>query len=331
METPNTDPQKPLSVPSAAPTSTPSPASEVQPVSLTTSIADTPAHPVMPPAAGIPPAQPEVKNNRSVMWIISGLVVLLLMGLSGAFFLFNTQLKKQNVQQVIPGPTAIPMAPVKTLIIGTDATYPPMEYKDDTGNLVGYDIDLGNQIAAELGGKAEIHNIPWDNVFTALEQKKVDVIISSVTINDERKKQYLFSSPYINAGQVILTKKENTTILAPTDLKDKKVGVQKETTSETEAVKYTDPKLVTAFADYDEAAKALIAGKVDAVIIDLTAGKGIVDKFKALKLSSDPFTNEFYGVVLRKDEKVMQTRINQAISTLHEKGILDDIKQKWFQ
>jgi polar amino acid transport system substrate-binding protein len=288
--------------------------------------------PPVPPGPGIPANGVEEKKSRmSPLIIIGGLVVLLLVGLSAAFYFFNTQLKQQTAQAVPVGPTAIPMVPIKTLIIGTDATYPPMESIDDKGTLVGYDIDLGNKIAEELGAKAEFKNIPWDDVFKSLEDKKVDVIISSVTITDERKKLYLFSSPYINAGQVILTKKENTVIVSPAELKGKRVGVQKDTTSETEAVKYTDAKLVTSYADYGEAAKALVASKLDAVIIDLTAGKGIVDKYPTLKISGDPFTNEYYGIVLRQDGVSLQSRINQAISSLHERGVLDDIKQKWFQ
>ena len=310
-----------------------------QPVSLTP-LPETPVTEPVPPTTP-PPTDPanqsqaggdgNKKGGRSSFLVIGGLVVLLVIGLFAAFYYYNIRLQQQTPKQIVAGPTAVPYTPIKTLVIGADATYPPMEFQDDKGTLVGYDIDLGNQIANELGGKAVFRNIAWDDVFQALEQKKVDIIMSSVTITEERKKQYLFSAPYINAGQVILTKKTVTTILSPADLKGKKVGVQKETTSETEAKKYADEKMITSYADYTAAAKDLVSGKIDAVIIDLTAGKGIVDKYPTLKITGDPFTNEYYGVVLRKGDVALQTRINQAISSLHERGVLDNIKQKWFQ
>ncbi len=331
------DGQAPTSVPPTTPEATPvsQPVSPpVEPVSLNPL---PEASQVVPPPPVTPSTESSVSNggdqkkSRSPIPIIIGLIVLLLAGLAFAFYYFNVKLNQQNVTKIPVGPTAMPFVPIKNLRIGTDATYPPMETQDSKGMLIGYDIDLGTQLATELGGKAEFKNIAWDDVFKALDEKKIDVIISSVTITDERKKQYLFSSPYINAGQVILTKKDNVKIAGVADLANKKVGVQKDTTSEKEAVKYTDAKMVTGYADYDIAAKDLVNGKLDAVIIDLTAGKGLVDKYPGLKIASDSFTNEYYGIVLRKDDVALQSRINQAISTLHERGVLDDIKQKWFQ
>jgi polar amino acid transport system substrate-binding protein len=329
------DGQTPVSTP-ASPSETvasPQPVAQVEPVSLNPLPESSP---VVPPPPATPPTPMSSsgegqKKSRSLIPIIIGLIVLLIAGLAFAFYYFNVKLSQQNVTKVPVGPTAMPFVPIKNLKIGTDATYPPMETQDAKGMLSGYDIDLGTQLAKELGGKAEFKNIAWDDVFKALEEKKIDVIISSVTITDERKKQYLFSSPYINAGQVILTKKDNVKIATVADLVNKKVGVQKDTTSEKEAVKYADAKMITGYADYDLAAKDLVNGKLDAVIIDLTAGKGLVDKYRGLKIASDSFTNEYYGIVLRKDDVALQSRINQAISTLHERGVLDDIKQKWFQ
>src|SRR6185503_18807173 len=203
-----------------------------------------------------------------------------------------------------------------------------MEYIASEGAIIGYDIDLGNALAAELGTTIEWKNIPWDDIFKALEKKDVDMIISSVSITDERKKIYDFSDDYLNAGQVILTSKENTTITSAETLKGKKIAVQEGTTNETEALKYTSKELVVSYPDFEQATKALVDGKVDAILSDLPGAKGIVTANPTLKISSDPFTNEYYGIAFRKNDPNV-AKINQALSALRTKGVLTDLKQKW--
>ncbi len=222
--------------------------------------------------------------------------------------------------------------PVRTVIkilAGTDATFSPMEYIDERKEIVGYDIELGKKMSEELNADIEFVNIPWDGLFTALEQKKIDMVIAGVTITDERKQKYIFSDPYLNAGQVVITKKSDTDIKSPLDLKGKKVGVQKGTTNEEEAAKYTSDTMVMRYDDFILAAKDLMEGKVDAVFSDLPAAKGIITDNPGLKIASDPFTEEYYGIVLRKDQVELRNKINTAITSLRQKGILNNLKEKY--
>lgn len=279
-----------------------------------------------PPTQTPPPTPPPPKKVISTPVIIMLLIFSFMGGLLLAAWYFQIQLKmnlnnNNNSQQIVAnGP--------KKIIVGTDATFQPMEYTNDKGGLVGYDIDLGYRIANDLGAKIEFKNIPWDDLFPALEKKQIDMIISGVTITDERKQKYEFSEPYLNAGQVIITKTDNTTITSPQQMKGKRVGVQEGTTNEQEAAKYTDPTLVVKFPDFEQATKALVDGKVDAILSDLTGAKGIVLANPSLKISSDPFTNEYYGVVFRKSDPNVK-KINDVLTSLRVKGILTDLKQKW--
>ena len=116
-----------------------------------------------------------------------------------------------------------------------------------SGKMVGYDIDLANLLAKQLGIEVKFKNITFDNLFPALEQHQIDMIISAVTITPERQKKYTFSESYLNAGQVIITQKANTIIKAPSDLRGKKIGVQQGTTDESQAIKYTANNLVIRF------------------------------------------------------------------------------------
>lgn len=320
MDTPaqNTNPTPP---------STPAGATGVPPGSQPAAASPAPitSNPVQtPPLPSEPPVEKKGFHLSSIL-IIVVLIGILLAGLFFASKFFQSALKEE---QTIADTT---QEQNKELVIGTDATYPPMEFQDEKGNLVGFDIDLGNRIAKELGVTPHFKVLPWDDVFAALEDGDVDIIMSSVTITDERKEKYDFSAPYFNAGQVLITKKENKAAIDSTQLQGKKIGVQKETTSEKEAARYTSDELVIRYTDYIEAAASLSAGLIDTVMIDLTGAKGVVDKNPDLVIASDPLTNEHYGVVIKKGDTETQTKINDALSSLRERGILDNIKQQWFQ
>lgn len=276
----------------------------------------------------------EPPKKHSILFSSLSVVALLVLSLFGTlFYSFQVSRNELNTMRTDAAPkkTAAVSPVADHITIGTDATFPPMEFVDPQGNLVGYDIDLGNKLATTMNAKVTFKNIPWDNLFAALENKEVDMILSSVTITEERRLKYLFSEPYLNAGQVIVTRKTDSLISAVDNLKGKRVGVQKGTTNETEARKYTDTNLVLSYADFEEAANALTSNKIDAIIADLAGAKGIIDKHPALKISSDPFTSEYYGVVLNKENVQLTGRVNEALSKLQQQGILTDLKHNWFE
>ncbi|HSX09923.1 MAG TPA: basic amino acid ABC transporter substrate-binding protein [Candidatus Saccharimonadales bacterium] len=270
-----------------------------------------------------PPSQPA--SGKHFPWVIL-LIILLLGFLSFAAFYFHTQLQKMANPSTTSNQTTTTTLP-KTLVIGIDPTFQPMEYTQN-GKMVGYDVDLANLLSKQLGVKVVFKNIIFDNLFTALQNQQINMIISAVTITPERQKKYDFSEAYLNAGQVIITQKNNVLIKSPTDLKGKKIGVQQGTTDESEALKYTSQDLVIRYADFVQATKALVDGKVDAIVTDLPSAQGIVSTNPTLKISSDPFTNDYYGIVFRKgDPNVKQ--INKALDSLRVRGFLTDLKHKW--
>src|SRR6266850_790199 len=117
------------------------------------------------------------------------------------------------------------------LRVGTDATYPPFESAEG-GEFSGFDIDLANAIARELGVKARFINASFDGIFPALQNGIFDVVMSSVTITPERSASMLFSDPYYASGQLIAIRKGTPGITKPEDLPGKKVGVQISTTAQ---------------------------------------------------------------------------------------------------
>jgi polar amino acid transport system substrate-binding protein len=205
-----------------------------------------------------------------------------------------------------------------------------MEYIDKQGSLAGFDVDLGYRIAYEIGAKAEIEDIPWAKLFTSLSDKKIDMIMSSVTITDQRKQLYDFSDPYISNGQIIISRK-NSPITSLEQLQGKKISVESGTTNQLQALKYTSAKLVIGYSDLIQAAKALSEGKVDAMICDETLAKGLTGEYSNLEVTSEPFTNEYYGIVYRKDEQGLEDKVNKALTILQVNGYLSDLKQEWIE
>lgn len=267
-------------------------------------------------------------RSKPFFWgLLLLLIVFLLSSIYYTTHIFRQQLEKDsgvgiNVQKILDS---------GMLTIGTDATYAPMEYLDESGKLVGYDVDLGSRIAQELGIETEFKNIAWDDLFQALVNGDVDMIIAGVSITEERKVLYDFSEPYLNAGQVIITQKTDTSIKATSDLAGKKIGVQSETTNEEEALRYTLPELVIGYKDFDLATKALVEGKVDAIFSDLTNAKSIISNNYSLKIASEPFTSDYYGIVIRKGEADLKEKVDTILNTLRQRGILTLLKQKWLE
>ena len=216
------------------------------------------------------------------------------------------------------------------IIIGTDATYPPMESIDEQGNFLGMDIDIANEIALDLDVKARFVNIVWEDIFDAVREGRVDIIISSITITSDRIRTMDFSDPYFNAGQVVIVKINSKDIKGVEDLKNYNVGVQLGTTSEQEVKKYvSDPSFIKTYENYYIAKNDLLNGKIDAIVTDYPGAVGLIAQEESLEIVGEPFTQEFYGVVTSKNQQVLLSQINSTIRRLKREGVLDLLEQKW--
>ena len=222
----------------------------------------------------------------------------------------------------------------RTVTVATDATWPPMEMVDANKNIVGFDIDLIKAVAKEAGFKVEFKNTAWDGIFAGLEAGKYDAIISSVTITDERKKTMDFSDPYINAGQILVVPKADKTTKVVADLKGKKVGAQIGTTGAFEIKKVAGVELKT----YDEIGLAfedLATGRIDAVVCDTPVAANYALQSKEykgkLKIVGQPFTEEYYGVVVKKGNKELLDLLNKGIKAVKDKGLDKPIVKKWLR
>jgi len=215
------------------------------------------------------------------------------------------------------------------LVVLMDATFRPMEFKDESGNIVGFDVDVADAFAKSLGVKLEVQNINWDGIFVGLQQSKGDMILSSVTITDERKKEMAFSQPYYAAGQMIVVPADNTTIKGPNDLKGKTVAVQIDTTGQEAAEKIGGLDI----RKFDGGAETMLAveqGKVDAGVIDAMVALDFVKNHPKVKVvDRKPFTSEDLGAAFRKDSEDLVKAFNDFVAAAKKDGTYDKILQKW--
>jgi len=222
--------------------------------------------------------------------------------------------------------------PVK-IVVATDATWPPMEYVDEkTKEIVGFDVDLMKAIADAAGFEVEFKNTAWDGIFAGLAAGKYDAVMSSVTITEERKKEMDFSKPYINAGQVLIVRKEVTGVTTLEDLKGKTVGAQIGTTGSFEVEKVKGVTLKT----YDEIGLAfedLVNGRIEGVVADTPVAADFAlqnPEYKGkLKIVGEPFTEEYYGIAVQKGNKEVLDLINRGLDKVLDTQLYKDIKKKW--
>ena len=221
----------------------------------------------------------------------------------------------------------------RVITVASDATWPPMEMIDENKNLVGFDIDYMNAVAKEAGFKAVIKNTAWDGIFAGVEVGKYDAIISSVTITDKRKKAMDFSMPYVNAGQVLVVPVASSAKVIA-DLKGKAVGAQIGTTGAMEIKKVQGVELKS----YDEIGltfEDMAAGRIDGIVCDTPIAANYAlqkESYKGqFKIVGKPFTQENYGIVVKKGNKELVDLINKGIKAVQAKGIDKELEEKWLQ
>jgi polar amino acid transport system substrate-binding protein len=225
-----------------------------------------------------------------------------------------------------------PASDLGTVVIGTNAEYPPFEFVDEESNITGFDIELISAIAEEAGFEYELVNTRWDGIFVALASGEFDAVISAATITAEREEMVDFSDPYFEAGQRIVVRSgEESEITGPDDLAGKPVGVQLQTTGDIWLTEQTDAEVVR----YDEntlAFQALANGDVDAAVADGPTAVDIVQANPEMNLSilDGVYTDEQYGIAVNPERQDVLEAINQGLAAVQESGRYDEIYDDYF-
>jgi polar amino acid transport system substrate-binding protein len=229
-----------------------------------------------------------------------------------------------------PAPTLVAAG---KLTVCTNLSYKPFEYKDDSGKVVGFDVDLMDLVAKKLGVTTDIVDIEFQQITSgaAFAAKKCDAGAAAITITTERQAATGFSDPYFAATQALLVP-GSSGVKDLSGLKGKVVGVQTDTTGQTyaqdNASKYG--YTVKVFDDFPSSANAVLAGTIDAAIND----NGVVYNFSKdnpkTVVATEFKTNESYGFSMSKDSTALLTVVNGILSSAKSDGTYNTIYKKWF-
>ncbi len=231
-------------------------------------------------------------------------------------------------------PAALPDLGGREITIAVENAYLPFNYIDlKTGQPGGWDYDAWNEICKRLNCKPKFVESAWDGMITAVSQGQFDAAADGITITEERAKVVDFSDGYINIEQRLLVRKGENRFSTPEELKanpELKVGTQVGTTNYDSAVKVVGEDRIQAFQDFGAAVQALLAGDVDVVFMDETAGQGYVGvNADKLELAGPSLSSDQLGFIYPKGSDLREP-VNAALASMKADGFLDELAKKYF-
>ena len=216
------------------------------------------------------------------------------------------------------------------LLVGTEGTYPPFTYHDESGKLTGFDVEIAEEIASRLGVKAKFMETQWDAMFAGLDSKRFDMIANQVGINEERMEKYDFSEPYISSVAVLVTQKGNTDVKTFEDIDGLK-SAQSLTSNYAEIAKSNGAELV-GVDGFNQAIELLNSKRVDVTIND---NLSVLDFLKQKPDANIQIVDEAgdaaqSGLMFNKGNETLVEAVNEALNEMIEDGTYDKISDKWF-
>ena len=231
-------------------------------------------------------------------------------------------------------PAAAAPAAAQAIVIGLDDNFPPMGFRDDKGELVGFDIDLAREAGKRIGVEVQFKPIDWSAKEAELTGKRVDVLWNGLTITEERKANILFTTPYLENHQIIVVT-EKSPVTTKAQLAGKVVGVQDGSSAVDAIQKDADTaksiKEIKKFGDNVTALMDLSAGRLDALVVDEVVGRYYTAKKPGeYRVLNENFGTEDYGVGTRKDDTELMAKLQKAMDEMKADGAAATISTKWF-
>lgn len=222
------------------------------------------------------------------------------------------------------------------LVVGTAGNMPPFNMTTKEGKQIGFDMDLARYIAKAMDVKLRIETMPFSNLLPALREKKVDMIISGMTITPKRNLDVAFVGPYFISGKGFLTKTETIASAedpSEVDSSDTKVAALKGSTSQMFVEKFMPKAKLVTTLDYDEAIDMVIKDKVHALVADYPICIVAIFRYpdKGLRSVITPFTYEPLGIAVSNNDPHLVNWLKNFLSTLKGSGELKRLQNRWFE
>lgn len=214
----------------------------------------------------------------------------------------------------------------KVMTVGNSPDYPPFETIDDAGNTIGFDIDLLQAIAAEMGVTVQLKSLSFETIVTAVQNGQVDIGMSGFSIDEDRAKQIDFTDPYFVGGQVVVTTKDSG-IASLADLNGKTIATGMGTTCAA-AAKEIEGAVVKELDDFNLAWSMLKSGAAKAVVADVSVAAEYIDKEGFVQVG-DPLSYEETAIVVQKNNPALVKALNEALQRVKDSGKYDELVAKW--
>jgi arginine/ornithine transport system substrate-binding protein len=221
----------------------------------------------------------------------------------------------------------------RNLRIAFDVPYEPFEYKDENGELTGFEVELAEAMCEEMNANCEFEIQAWDGMIPGLLARKFDLIMSSMSITPERAERVLFSEPYYNTPGGWFARNDFSTDVTDMDaMKGKTVGVQRGTTMDTYVTENMGGIVtIKRYTTADDMVLDLEGERLDAVFVDYPVGEQtILSKEGFKEVGESVKLGEGVGVAMRQRDADLAKEVNAALSTLKEDGTYDEIMKKYF-
>ncbi|WBW96772.1 amino acid ABC transporter substrate-binding protein [Oceanirhabdus sp. W0125-5] len=221
----------------------------------------------------------------------------------------------------------------KKFVVGLDDNFPPMGFRSESGEIIGFDIDLAKEAAKRIGYEVEFKAVDWDGVLLSLNNGDIDVIWNGLTITEERKEKIGFTDEYLVNNQIIVVSGESE-ITTKGELKDMIIGVQMGSSSQTVIENIKDEIGIGEIKKYSNNVDALLdlkAGRIQGVVVDEVVGRYyMVKNGGSYRILEETLGGESYGVGFRKSDSDFGEELNEVLIEMKEDGTFDKIKEMWF-
>jgi ABC-type amino acid transport substrate-binding protein len=215
-----------------------------------------------------------------------------------------------------------------------DASFPPFETIAVDGGLVGFDVDLARELGRRLGVEVQfVANLPYDGLYDALAVDRVDVVISALVVNPTRMADFGYSTPYFDAGQVLVVHEGETGIEGMPDLAGRTLAVEFGTQGDLEARKWArrlEGLAIVHCQTAAEALEAIEAEEVDAALVDHVSALAAVSG-KGLIIVSPSIVEEPYAVAARRESRHLLRAIDDALAEMETDGTMDTLEMEWLE
>ena len=221
------------------------------------------------------------------------------------------------------------------LRVGMTGSQPPYAMESVEGDLIGYEVDLANKIAKKIGVELKIIQMPFNELLPSLEARKVDVIMSGMTMTTERNTRVIFLGPYIHSGKSILTMAHvfiESESASDLDRGSNKITVLSGSTSEKYVLEYMSSAKILPKVNYDECLDLVMNGGADLLLADFSLCRYTILKNpnSGLETFDEPFTKEPIGLAIKHTDALFLNLMRNMLLQFKNEGTLEDLNDKWF-